>query len=175
MKGQEQLELNAHALGYSLLKCKLCKMKVHSECYGILGSAKEEEWKCDICIGNPTLTGVSCAICTKAYRENEPEAFAVLEGDKESKEGEKKYCHIFCGIWTKGVYMLASPRQLHFPLSPQGKWEPSCSLCNNIMGYCCQCMWEGCTKTYHPYCARNAAYLFNLFDYGNSLNILFRR
>ncbi|KAG0344618.1 putative PHD type zinc finger protein with BAH domain-containing protein [Podila humilis] len=146
---------NQHsAVGEQLLSCHECQLAVHRDCYGVASDVPLRHWTCDTCQNthNPTCsTNYDCVLCIKSS-VGAPQALKRTTGNN--------WAHILCSIWIPEPTFVDVDSLS--PIESIGKirnerWRQSCSICKQKKGACVGCG-EGCKKSFHVTCAREAGY-----------------
>ncbi|XP_020275460.1 uncharacterized protein LOC109849974 isoform X2 [Asparagus officinalis] len=150
-----------------IISCSSCGALVHKKCYGIL-EAVVEKWVCSWCKhveetwddkrGNEGLR--PCILCPK-----EGGALKPVGGDLNN-EGKKKFAHLFCSLWTPHVYVEDTKTMepvVNIVDVTEMKTKMVCNVCKVKHGVCVRCSSGTCRTAFHPYCAREARHLMEIW------------
>ena len=139
-KCQVCLELEATSLNL-LLKCYLCGVHVHQECYGVTYIPREP-WLCQKCLSSHE-TNPKCVLCPNF-------------GGPYKKTADGRWCHVNCALWipecgfSRAIYL--EPIDFISEI-PDSRYKFTCSVCHQKKsGACIQCYKQGCYSAFHVTC-----------------------
>uniref|UniRef100_A0AC34GV91 Uncharacterized protein n=1 Tax=Panagrolaimus sp. ES5 TaxID=591445 RepID=A0AC34GV91_9BILA len=123
-----------------LLKCQICHMSVHQECYG-LPYFPISSWKCRRCAINPTLS-IKCAFCP-------------FEGGAMKFTSDNKAVHQLCAIWINGITVSQNAflEPIDINTADTIVNTHKCSLCKQTYGAVIGCAFVDCHRKMHVTCA----------------------
>lgn len=126
-----------------IISCSSCGAIVHKKCYGI-HEAVDEKWVCSWCKhleemwdgkrGNEGLR--PCILCPK-----EGGALKPVGGDLNN-EGENKFAHLFCSLWTPHVHVVDTKSMepvVNIVDVTEMKTKMVCNVCKVKHGVCVRC------------------------------------
>ncbi|KQK01719.1 uncharacterized protein LOC100826983 isoform X2 [Brachypodium distachyon] len=174
----------SEAVSNRMLHCNNCKVSMHQKCYG-LRVVPDGQWLCAWC-KHLELTGWSskkdagstlsmpCVLCPKEKGALKP---ARGEPNRAADEGNLKFAHLFCSLWTPEV--LVEDIESMEPVTNIGCVQENrrklvCSICKVKHGACIRCSHGACRAAFHPICARESKHRMEIWGKSGHPNVELR-
>ncbi|XP_033109242.1 lysine-specific demethylase 4C-like [Anneissia japonica] len=131
----------------ALLQCSLCKVQVHSSCYGVPTPTDNKTWQCQRC--SAESWNAECCLCN------------LRGGALKTTTKEGMWAHIVCAMAIPDVtFVNVQTRQ---PINVNGissaRFKLKCHYCRSFIKYspkygaCIQCSVGKCVVSFHVTCA----------------------
>ncbi|XP_039512442.1 lysine-specific demethylase 4A isoform X1 [Pimephales promelas] len=135
-----------------LISCSLCRVRVHTSCYGVAALRISKDWKCARCKAN--AFSESCCLCS-------------LRGGALHRANNGKWVHVLCAVAVLEARFVNIAERSPVDLSgiPLQRFKLKCYYCKRRMkktsGCCVQCSHGRCPTSYHPTCAQAAGVIMH--------------
>ncbi|XP_056122001.1 lysine-specific demethylase 4A [Rhinichthys klamathensis goyatoka] len=135
-----------------LISCSLCRVRVHTSCYGVAPLRISKDWKCARCKANAFAE--SCCLCS-------------LRGGALHRANNGKWVHVLCAVAVLEARFVNIAERSPVDLSgiPLQRFKLKCYYCKRRMkktsGCCVQCSHGRCPTSYHPTCAQAAGVIMH--------------
>ena len=146
-----------------ILKCKICFIKVHMQCYGI--TSDDKEWTCKKCknesLANNNIS-LYCGLCPikggvlKRTVTHYSQNFSYLDHLNLNKD-DLIWVHVFCATHIDNNCIKNKIEMDNIDLGAVDKkrFLEKCNLCGTNKGGCIKCLSSKCRTFFHPMCIRS--------------------
>lgn len=168
----------------TLLVCSVCKICVHSVCYGVSNSLDiDDTWQCDRCCDRSGYQA-ACCLCPVRGGPLKKVVFTPSQSSASSAiPNDEKWAHISCSLVLPNAKFDVFPNMTHIDVQGRTSNEMSCKFChqktnssdlsNYINGYSIRC--SLCSDSFHVTCGHREGVSFEASNESTSLKILCKK